>query len=192
MNTLAFIGPDPTVRDVALSAGLLVAAVLLAILASWHVRSAQPKPRKLLVGFLTLIGFAAIVWSVSEPVSRLIGLRRTIETVDSIQQFCFGLSDSDLQGFGVRLDTDTWVRVPPDGYQRLIARAKSEGRLRDSGANWSTDGGLVDFWQHPFRIAVSVQGGKRVVIVDSLGPDGIPNTIDDIQRSDSREIPKRQ
>jgi hypothetical protein len=192
MNTLAFIGPAPTVRDVGLSAGLLLAAILLAILASWHVRSAPPTPRKLLLGFLTFIGLAAIVWSMSEAVSRLIRLRRTIETVNSIQQFCFELSDSDWQGFGVRLDTDTWERVHPDGYQRLIARARSEGRLRDSGANWSTDGGLVDFWQHPFRIAVSVQGGKRLVIVDSLGLDGIPNTIDDIQRSDSREIPKRQ
>jgi hypothetical protein len=191
MTTFAFISPDPTVRDVALLAGLLVAAVVLAIFAFGHVRSETSKRRRLLLGALSLIGLAAIVWSVSEPVSRLIRLRRTIDTVESIQQFCFGLSDADLEGFGVRLDTDTWERVPPDGYERLIAKARSEGRLRDGGGNWTSDGQLADLWHHPFRIAVSVQGGKRVVIVDSLGPDGVANTIDDIQRSGSVEIQKR-
>ena len=186
-----YIGPGPIERDVVLTAGLLVAAVLLTILAFRQVRSETSKLRIRLVGVLSLIGLASIIWSVSEPVSRLIGLKRTIDTVDSIHQFCLGLSDADLEGFGVRLDTDTWERVPPDGYKPLIDRAKSEGRLRDGGGNWTVDGQLVDLWHHPFRIAVSVQGGKRVVIVDSLGPDCVANTIDDIQRSGSIETPKR-
>ena len=101
------------------------------------------------------------------------------------------MSDSDLEGFGVRLDTDTWERVPSDGYQRLIVRARSEGRLCDGGGNWTADGQLVDSWLRPFRIAVSMHGGKREVIVDSLGPDGLGITIDDIQRSGSNETPKR-
>ena len=185
MTTFAFIGPDPTVRDVALLAGLIAAAVLLAVFVFGYVRSGTSKRRGLLLGALSLIGLASIVWSASDPASRLVRLRRTIDTVESIKQFCLGLSDADLEGFGVRLDTDTWERMPLDGYERLIAKARSEGRLRDGGGNWTTDGQLFDFWHRPFRIAVSVQGGQRVVIVDSLGPDGLANTIDDIQRSTS-------
>ena len=185
------IGPHPTARDVMLFSGLLVAALLLAILASWQVRTGTSKLRRMLVGVLSLIGLASIAWSVNEPLSRLIRYRQTIDTVDSILQFSLGLSDSDLEGFGVRLDTDTWERVPPDGYQRLIVRARSEGRLRDGGGNWTADGQLVDSWLRPFRIAVSVHAGKRAVIVDSLGPDGLGITIDDIQRSGSIETPKR-
>ena len=94
-----------------------------------------------------------------------------------------GLSDADLEGFGVPLDTDTWERLPADGYGRLIARAKSEGKLREGGGHWGSDGQLVDSWEHPFRIAVSMQEGKRIVIVDSLGPDGRAGSLDDIQRS---------
>ncbi|MEX1232890.1 MAG: hypothetical protein WEB58_21765 [Planctomycetaceae bacterium] len=191
MITFAYIGLHPTVREGALLAGLLLAAILLAIFAFGHVKIATSKRGKLLLAALSLIGFAGIVVSMSDPASRLLRLRRTIDTVESIQQFCFGLSDADVESFGAPLDTDTWERVPPDGYKHLIARAKSEGRLRDAGGNWTSDGQLVDFWHHPFRIAVSVQGGKRVVIVDSLGPDGAANTIDDIQRSGSVDIRKQ-
>ena len=105
------IGPNLIVRDVALSAGLLVAAVLFAILAFWHIRAATSKSRRLLLCLVSLIGLASIIWSVSEPVYRLMRLRWTIETVESIQQFSLGLSDSDLEGFDVRLDTNTWETI---------------------------------------------------------------------------------
>jgi hypothetical protein len=69
MTTSAFIGPDPTVRDVALLAGLIVAAVLLAVFVFGHVRSGTSKRRGMLLSALSLIGLASIVWSASQPVS---------------------------------------------------------------------------------------------------------------------------
>jgi hypothetical protein len=192
MTTLAFTGPDSIVRDVALSVGLIVAGILLAFFTFRLVLSGTSKPRIWIGAMLVLIAFVSIACALREPAFRLVTLRRTAQTANSILQFCFKLSDSDMQSFGIHLDSETWERVPPDGYRQLIARARTEGQLRDRGCTWTTDGGLLDAWQRPFGIAVSMQNGKRVVIVDSLGPDGLPITIDDIQRSDAREIPKRQ
>ena len=178
-------GPGPVARDVMLTVGLVRRRC-----SSCHSRNYSGAVRNLeahnsTLGVLSLIGLAAIVWSVSEPISRLTRQKKTSDTVNSIHQFCLTLSDADLQGFGVRLDTDTWERVPPDGYDRLIARAKRQGQLSDGGGNWTKDGQLVDSWHRPFGIAVAVQGGKRVVIVESAGPDGQTVTIDDTRRSGS-------
>lgn len=183
-----FIGPIE--HDVLLTVGLLLAAILLAILAVWQVKATTSNTRMRLVGVLSIIGLASIGWALSEPISRLVSLRATGETVKSIHEFCFGLSDAELEELGIRPSTDTWERMPQDGYHRLITRAKNEGKLRDHGGRWSSDGQFYDFWMRPFRIAVSTQGGKRVVIVDSLGPDGRAGSIDDIQRSGSRETLK--
>src|SRR5688500_1791234 len=79
-----FVGLGPTEHDGLLAAGLVIAAVVLAILAFRQLRTETSKARTRVVGVFALIGIASIAWAGSEPVFRLINLQRTNDTIASI------------------------------------------------------------------------------------------------------------
>lgn len=71
--------------------------------------------------------------------------------------------------------------VPPTDLKVIIDQSGDEDPYLDGG-----EGALVDPWDGDYRIEVK---GKRFVII-SNGPDGSPNTDDDI-RSDKIEKSKK-
>lgn len=71
--------------------------------------------------------------------------------------------------------------VPPSDLKVIIDQSGDEDPYLDGG-----EGALVDPWDGDYRIEVK---GKRFVII-SNGPDGSPNTDDDI-RSDKIEKSKK-
>lgn len=185
MTMLAYIALNPVARDVLLSAGLLLAAILIGVLMASQMRLLAAKARRVFLSVSSIVALAAILWSVSDPVGRLAQRRQILHTTQALLQFCLSASDADLQIFGIRPNTETWEVVPPDGYQRLLADAKRDGVLR------SGDDQFVDPWGRPFRISVLQTGGKRFVSVSSFGADAVSGTVDDIASVASVEIAKR-
>ena len=71
--------------------------------------------------------------------------------------------------------------VPPSDLKVIIEQTGDEDPYLEGG-----EGALIDPWDGEYRIEIK---GKRFVII-SNGPDGSPNTDDDI-RSDKIEKSKR-
>ena len=184
---MPYLGPIE--RDVFISLGLLLAVVLHTYYSYGRFTCPTAIGRKT-VGLLSVVGIASIGAAMYGPITRIVKYRETSLAVESIRQYVVELSDQELKDFGIKLDANTWKRMPPDACVRLIARAKSEGRLYENGCDLGGDGHVCDLWRQPFRIAVSMQDGKRVVIVDSVGCDGMPGTADDIQRRGTPETQK--
>lgn len=110
-----------------------------------------------------------------------IGLQGVTKHIENTRKTAAKQAVDNIRGAVMAYMIGEKKSVPPTDLKVIIDQSGDEDPYLDGG-----EGALVDPWDGDYRIEVK---GKRFVII-SNGPDGSPNTDDDI-RSDKIEKSKK-
>lgn len=111
----------------------------------------------------------------------MIGLQGVTKHIENTRKTAAKQAVDNIRGAVTAYMIGEKKSVPPSDLKVIIDQSGDEDPYLDGG-----EGALVDPWDGDYRIEVK---GKRFVII-SNGPDGSPNTDDDI-RSDKIEKSKK-
>ena len=110
-----------------------------------------------------------------------IGLQGVTKHLETTRKTAAKTAVDNLRGAVTNYMIDKKKSTPPNDLKVLVDVSGDEDPYVEGG-----EGALVDPWDNDYRIEVK---GKRFVVI-SDGPDGAPNTEDDI-RSDKIEKSKK-
>lgn len=110
-----------------------------------------------------------------------IGLQGVTKHLETTRKTAAKTAVDNLRGAVTNYMIDKKKSTPPNDLKVLVDVSGDEDPYVEGG-----EGALVDPWDNDYRIEVK---GKRFVVI-SDGPDGSPNTEDDI-RSDKIEKSKK-
>ena len=110
-----------------------------------------------------------------------IGLQGVTKHIESTRKTAAKSAVDNIRGAVTAYMIGEKKSVPPSDLKVIIEQTGDEDPYLEGG-----EGALIDPWDGEYRIEIK---GKRFVII-SNGPDGSPNTDDDI-RSDKIEKSKR-
>jgi serine/threonine protein kinase len=153
------------------SRGIGVITTLSSSAASVRPTLKGPRRRWLIGGSLALLVCgAAIVWQVSRSSSK----QPAEEPVAKLVAAAPVMPDPRIDQAKSRL------AAVLGGFVRWSASHGSDPcPVHDELAGF-VEGGLVDPWNHPLSITCTEQPSTQMIGVSSMGPDGAPNTSDDV------------